>query len=182
MFRYTQDKFSESHELTIGAAFVSKDVTLTGATGTSQLRLHIWDTAGEEAYRSMTRFFYREAAAGAAPPFRARRLGSPRAPRAAPPPAAGIIVYDVTSRASFQAVQSWVADFREQCPDATVIVAGNKIDCPNRAVTKEEGVSYAEKNNMRYIECSAKANTGVSELFQCVGELLVDSGDSSAQA
>lgn len=69
VMRYTKDQFSSEHALTIGAAFVSKDLTVTvGGAGRrpkdTTIRLHIWDTAGEEAYRSMTRFFYRDAACG----------------------------------------------------------------------------------------------------------------------
>ena len=81
VLRYTQDKFQDAHALTIGAAFVSKDLSIVSSSrGKNLVRLHIWDTAGEEAYRSMTRFFYREAEIG-------------------------IVVYDVTNKLSFQVMK-----------------------------------------------------------------------------
>jgi Ras-related protein Rab-2A len=150
VLRYTQDKFQDAHALTIGAAFVSKDLSIVSSSrGKNMVRLHIWDTAGEEAYRSMTRFFYREAEIG-------------------------IVVYDVTNKLSFQHLDSWVNDFKEQCPEADVIIAGNKCDIPaqGRQVSLAEAEQFAADRGFVHIECSAKANINVQNLFGKVGITL----------
>ncbi len=153
VLRYTQDKFSETHAITIGAAFVSKDVSVGGRP----VRLHIWDTAGEEAYRSMTRFFYRDAAAG-------------------------MVVYDLTQPDSFQHVNEWIRDFREQCPDAAVVLVGNKCDMPERrAVGADSIAAYAAAQSLATVECSAKTNERVAEAFHLVASQL-DSRARQSQA
>lgn len=154
VLRHTQDRFSETHELTIGAAFVSSDLSVPTQRGPSPIRLHIWDTAGEEAYRSMTRFFYRESAAG-------------------------VVVYDVSSADTFDAVDSWVDDFREQCPDALVVLAGNKCDRADRQVPTSRAKMYAETRGLQLVECSAKMNTNVTHLFEEVGRLLLQQAQST---
>ena len=84
VLRYTRGQFQERHALTIGGAFVAKKVVLRSSAhdnGDTPMLLHIWDTAGEEAYRSMTRFFYRDAKIA-------------------------IVVYDITQPESFENLQA----------------------------------------------------------------------------
>lgn len=159
VLRYTQDKFSETHALTIGAAFVSKDLSLShGSSAPSKtVRLHIWDTAGEEAYRSMTRFFFRDAAAA-------------------------VVVYDVSSRASFANVESWIRDFHEQCPDSLVVLAGNKCDVPDRAVSVTDLSDCARRMSLDFLECSAKENRNINELFALVARKLDERASAASVA
>lgn len=82
VLRFTKDDFSPLNS-TIGAAFASRDVSVEDG---SSVRLQIWDTAGEEMYRAMTRSFFRNAAAG-------------------------VIVYDVTNPTSFANTRQWLRDF-----------------------------------------------------------------------
>lgn len=84
VLRFTKDAFAEYVSSTIGAAFASKDVKCGDGT---PVKLQLWDTAGEELYRAMTRSFFRESAAG-------------------------LIVYDVTSQPTFDSIKSWLRDFR----------------------------------------------------------------------
>jgi small GTP-binding protein len=150
VLRYTQGRFHDSHALTIGAAFVAKELSVRSSARPtpSRVRLHIWDTAGEEAYRSMTRFFYREAELG-------------------------ICVYDISTGSTFTHVDGWVQDFREQCPDALIVLVGNKSDRENeRQVRREEVERYAQSNGFLHIEASAKHNVNVRELFSRVASAL----------
>jgi small GTP-binding protein len=80
VLRFVRDAFSESVQTTIGAAFASKDVPVTTRSGNGTAKLQLWDTAGEELYRAMTRSFFRDAAAA-------------------------LVVFDVTSRDSFAHVR-----------------------------------------------------------------------------
>ena len=72
-------------------------------------RLHIWDTAGEEQYRSVTRFFLREAVIG-------------------------LLVYDVTDLDSASNMDEWLNCLLEVSPNVQVLIVGNKIDSANRKV------------------------------------------------
>lgn len=103
-------------------------------------RLHIWDTAGEEQYRSMTRFFLREAVVG-------------------------LVVYDITDAKSATNMDSWISCLLEDSPDAQVLVVGNKNDSPNRKVSQEDILHYAAANQFETIECSAKSGENISEVF-----------------
>ena len=79
------------------------------------------------------------------------------------------IVYDVTSRESFESIENnWLKEAVEYFPDNDVVMmlVGNKIDLGNRAVTKQEGESMARKHGMMFIETSAKNRIGVQEAFE----------------
>ena len=145
--RFIQEKFSATHHATIGAAFASKDVTVKSPDGTSPnkiIRLQIWDTAGEEKYRSMTRFYFRKTDVG-------------------------VLVYDTTDAESFDHVRSWEQDLLEHCPDAKIIVVGNKVDLADegkRAVMMRDARAWCEQQGHRHIECSAKTGINVNDVFQ----------------
>lgn len=129
VLRYTKNHFSEGHTPTIGAAFVSKDLNIhnTKDNTNTKLRLHLWDTAGEEHYRAMTRFFYREADIG-------------------------VVVYDITDKTTFNNIDSWITEFKEQCPDAHIVIAGNKSDMDeNRAVTTSTAKKKKRRNLIAFM-------------------------------
>lgn len=149
--RFTENTFSPAHALTIGSAFASKDMVLQREDGEETHvkyeinkyfngRLHIWDTAGEEQYRSMTRFFLREAMIG-------------------------LVVYDVTDSNSATNMDDWITCLIEESPDAQIIVVGNKIDSTNRIVNGEDIMHYAAANQYEVVECSAKSGENISEVF-----------------
>jgi Ras-related protein Rab-2A len=98
-----------------------------------KIKLQLWDTAGQESFRSITRSYYR-GAQGA------------------------LLVFDITKRSSFAHLQSWLEEVRRQGTDnMTVLVVGNKSDlAADREVTREEAEAFARANNLRYIETSAK--------------------------
>lgn len=144
--RFTKDQFSDALNTTIGAAFASKDVKVEDGT---LVRMQMWDTAGEEMYRAMTRSFFRDAAAG-------------------------IIVYDVTSRTSFESTKNWLKDFRDACPDAVAVLVGSKIDLEDlRRVPKADGSQFADSQEMPFFEVSAKTGARVGDIFQFVAQTLV---------
>jgi Ras-related protein Rab-2A len=130
------------HEPTVGVEFGAKIIEVNS----ERVKLQIWDTAGSEQYRSITRSYYRAAAAA-------------------------ILVYDTTRRDSFEHLAEWLEEARiNGNPNITVIVVGNKIDLhTQREVAVEEGKKWATDNGLLFIETSAKNNLGVSEafLFSC---------------
>ena len=157
VLRFTKNMFSDRHQATIGAAFATKEMVIgeeTGAGGRKvvekrriagpgsgkpgggssssgpekAIRLQIWDTAGEEKYRAMTRFYYRNCAAG-------------------------LIVYDITNHRSFDKLDEWTREFRDHCPAAVIVIAGNKLDMEDqRQVLKRDAESYCESRGLIHIE------------------------------
>jgi Ras-related protein Rab-4B len=150
--RFVDDKFKHESTHTIGVEFGSKILEVGG----KQIKLQIWDTAGQERFRSVTRSYYRGAAGC-------------------------ILVYDVTSRESYNHVSSWLADARSLAsPELTLIMVGNKIDLSeDREVTFLEASRFAQENDLMFLETSAMTGEGVSEVFlKCARTILskIDDG------
>lgn len=144
LLRFTDDVFDPSLAATIGVDFKVKTLTVDG----NKAKLAIWDTAGSERFRTLTPSYYR-GAQGA------------------------ILVYDVCNYNTFQKLDHWLAELETYCTRNNVVkmLVGNKIDRhENRVVTKEQGMSYARKHSMLFIEASAKTKDGV----QCAFEELVE--------
>jgi len=110
------------------------------------IRIVIWDTAGQETFRSLTRSYYR-ATHGA------------------------ILVFDLSNAASFFNVEKWLMDLRDNSENAQILLVGNKSDLPHRQVTQEDALSLAKKYSLSYMETSAKSGDNVYKAFQ---SLLMD--------
>mmetsp|Transcript_12865 Transcript_12865/g.38311 ORF Transcript_12865/g.38311 Transcript_12865/m.38311 type:complete len:209 (+) Transcript_12865:216-842(+) len=143
--QFVQGTFSQDRRVTTGADFHSKVMKL----GDREVRMVIWDTAGQESFRSITRSYYR--GAGVA-----------------------LLVYDVARRATFQNCLKWLSDARaEGNPDMVVVLVGNKIDVGgNRAVSTAEGRLFAEENGLLFLETSAKTRKHVDRAFTDPAEKL----------
>ena len=106
------------------------------------IKLQIWDTAGQDTFRSIARSYYR-GAAGA------------------------LLVYDVTRRDTFNHLSAWLKEAREYASEEMVVmVIGNKNDLEaQRQVSREEGETFARENNLVFMEASAKTAENVEEAF-----------------
>ena len=138
LLRYVQDKFNEEFQSTIGVEFGTKNIEINNKI----CRVQIWDTAGQDRFRSITRNYYKGAH--------------------------GIIViYDVTNRKTFENVKNWIKQIKEEVSTKVSInLVGNKIDdTENRKVTEEEGKNLAESFGVSFFEASAKDGLGVNECF-----------------
>ena len=138
LLRYTHGQFKQEYQLTIGVEFGAKNIEIDNKI----YRIQIWDTAGQESFRSITRAYYKNSVCA-------------------------LIVYDISNRESFNNIASWIEDCRNQSPKTIFIVLiGNKSDLDDkRKVTFEEGQELAEKNNMMFFETSAKTGNNVEEIF-----------------
>ena len=139
LMRYADNTFQEIHMSTIGLDYKFKDVTLDNG---KTVKVQIWDTAGQDRFRSITRNYYKGAH--------------------------GIIViYDVTNRKTFENVKNWIRQIKEEVSSKVSInLVGNKIDdSENRKVTEEEGKSLADSFGVAFFEASAKDGQGVNECF-----------------
>jgi len=145
LHRFIDNKFKKESTHTIGVEFGSKIIEVGGRN----VKLQIWDTAGQERFRSVTRSYYR-GAAGA------------------------ILVYDITSRETYNHVTSWLSDARSLAnKDIAIILVGNKADLPNREVTFLEASRFAQENDLMFLETSALSGEGVEGVFfQCARSIL----------
>ena len=105
------------------------------------VRIQIWDTAGQEAFRSITRTYYKSSTCA-------------------------FIVYDITDKKSFENVLTWLNECRDMCyKDILICLIGNKIDLESkRVISYEEGKNFAEENNLLFFETSAKNGNNIKEV------------------
>merc|ERR1711935_230200 len=138
LLQFTDRRFQPIHDLTIGVEFGARMITIDK----KQIKLQIWDTAGQESFRSITRSYYR-GAAGA------------------------LLVYDITRRETFTHLTSWLEESRQHAsPNMTIMLIGNKCDDDDkRAVSKEEGEAFAKQHGLLFLETSAKTAHNVEEAF-----------------
>jgi len=148
--------FDNSYTMTIGVDFDTKIVNIRKDGRVIGIKLQIWDTAGQESFRSITRSYYREAAGI-------------------------IIVYDITNESSYSALNQWIEDAeyfsRENIP---MILCGNKCDLDMiRVVNLREATDFAREKNLPYFETSAKNTKNVNNLFEKIAELIYEKNKES---
>ncbi|TYI37994.1 hypothetical protein ES332_A03G254400v1 [Gossypium tomentosum] len=139
--RFTRNEFCLESKSTIGVEFATRTLQVEGRT----VKAQIWDTAGQERYRAITSAYYRGA------------LGA-------------LLVYDVTKPTTFENVSRWLKELRDHADSNIVIMLiGNKTDLKHlRAVSTEDGQSYAEKEGLSFIETSALEAINVEKAFQTI--------------
>ena len=140
LLRYIEDTFTDNHISTIGVDYKLKLVT---APDDKIVKLQIWDTAGQDRFRCITKNYYR---------------GSD-----------GImLIYDITSATSFINIKNWIGQIKDYLgDDARITLVGNKCDLEyNRRVSREEGMKLANEHNFSFFEASAKNNVNINEAFE----------------
>lgn len=146
ILRYVDDTFTEDFAGEIDQKV--KDIEVDGKA----VRLVIYDTAGQERFRTLTSSYFRNTDAI-------------------------IDVYDITNKDSFNDITGHVQDGARFSPNSQKFLVGNKNDLEEeREVTTEEGQETAERLGMPFMETSALTGDGVSELFAFVAKRLVDQG------
>lgn len=153
LHRFTERKFKPTSAHTIGVEFGTKLINIGG----KNIRLQIWDTAGQERYRAVTKNYYRGAVGG-------------------------LLVYDTTSRETYNTLQHWLTDARTLAnKNCAIVVVGNKSDLKDqREVTHVEACRFAQENDLIFLETSAMSGEGVDEAFmQCARKILagIESGN-----
>jgi small GTP-binding protein len=140
--RFTKDDFDPSNESTIGAEYYTKIICLDSKV----YKIQIWDTAGQDTFKTITRSYYRNS------------IGC-------------IVAFDVSNRDSFNAVRTWYEELLERSEPYTgkqsIVMVGNKIDKSDaRSVTHEEASALATELGIEYYEASAKTGYNVRDIFQ----------------
>ena len=148
--RFYKSTFNESTTATIHANCVQKKVAIKGGT----VLLEVWDTAGQEKFRSISPLFFRNALAC-------------------------ISVFDATSEESLNSCFDYINDFLDSEPDGKVIVCANKIDLLTDEVAENELLQDAqrqcEQEKFPFFVCSAKTGEGIDNLFSCTAKIISES-------
>jgi GTP-binding nuclear protein Ran len=126
--RHKTGEFERKYIPTIGVEVSQLCFETTQGT----LIYNIWDTAGQERFGGLREGYYLEADCA-------------------------IIMFDVSSPATYRNVVTWHRDVTRVCPNIPIVLVGNKIDISDRKVPAKR-VVFHKKNNMRYFEISAKSN------------------------
>ena len=138
LLRYAHGQFKDEYQLTIGVEFGAKNISINDKI----YRIQIWDTAGQENFRSITRAYYKNSVCA-------------------------LVVYDITNRDSFNNISNWIEDCKNQSPKTIfMVLVGNKSDLSDkRVISIDEGRELAEKYNMIFFETSAKTGDNVDLIF-----------------
>ena len=136
--RFTTNEFNVNSKATVGVEFLSKSYKINDKI----FKIEMWDTAGQERYKSITAAYYK-GAKGA------------------------LIVYDTTSEKTFENVDKWLSEIKEQTnKDIKLIIVGNKIDLKDKKViSTEQAKTKAKELGIPLMETSAKDATNVKEAF-----------------
>ncbi len=146
--RATTNLFEDTYSATVGFEFLSFNVKINEKV----VKLQIWDTCGQELYRSLITNFYRNSSLA-------------------------IIVYAINSKDSFENIEMWLRELRTHSnPDAKVFLIGNKIDLENeRKITREQGENFAKTNKLHlFLESSAKTGFNAKKVFIKAAKVLYD--------
>lgn len=135
--RYTHDKFSSTYKPSLGVDFMVKRVEVDG----QKYKVMVFDTAGQEFISSLRKRYY-TGATGA------------------------VVVFDTTSKQSFEDLDKWLVELRGEVGEIDTIIVGNKIDLTEtRQISREEGEKYASDQNATYMESSALLGEGIRDIF-----------------
>ena len=137
--RYVKGEFSNEYMITIGMDFLTCNLELDNKI----FKLRLWDTAGSEKFRSVTRGYYSNTCYA-------------------------LIVYDITDDSSFNSVKQWIEDVQSFAnKDTNLVLVGNKVDLNNkRKISKEEGQNLAKEYGMDFYESSALTGENINDIFE----------------
>ena len=144
----TQNIFEENYNATIGFEFFVFNIKLNGKI----IKLQVWDTCGQELYRTIITNFYRNTSLA-------------------------ILVYGINSEQSFEDIDMWLRELRNHSnPDAKIFLIGNKLDLENeREVEKKAGEEFTKNNGINlFMETSAKTGFNAQKLFVEAARILYE--------
>jgi len=148
VMRFTEDRFNQDLMSTVGLDFKMKTIQI----GERMVNVQIWDTAGQEKFRTITKKYYRGASGY-------------------------ILVFDVANRNSFEHISTWLEEINDHGDSNMLkVLVGNKCDLA-RSVTTEEAMKLAKKLDLPYFETSAATGTNVNLVFQDLVKRYVESQD-----
>ena len=146
IFRFTENKFSESHQATIGIDVKVKNITIDNKV----YKVQIFDTSGQEAYKSISRNYY----------LKVQGI---------------LLMFDLTNRFSFQNLENWIKEIYNVRDKVPFMIIGNKCDLENKIeVNDDEVLQFGNKNNARYYKTSAKTGKNIDNAIINFVEQIID--------
>eukprot|EP01015_Nassula_variabilis_P021889 TRINITY_DN3955_c0_g1_i1.p2 TRINITY_DN3955_c0_g1~~TRINITY_DN3955_c0_g1_i1.p2 ORF type:complete len:226 (-),score=35.77 TRINITY_DN3955_c0_g1_i1:41-679(-) len=154
LMRYSENNFTSNFFNTIGVDFKIKSVNVEN----KNVKMQIWDTAGQDRFRTITCSYYRGAHGI-------------------------IVVYDITDRDSFENVKYWMSEIDKYAQESVNrLLVGNKVDLSDkRKVSYEEGLELARQYKIPFIEASAKNANNIDVSFQTMAKQIIERLDSNAK-
>ncbi|XP_071807260.1 ras-related protein Rab-13-like isoform X2 [Asterias amurensis] len=145
--RFVDGEFPCKCKATLGLDFKIRCVQVQDQL----IKMQLWDTSGQERFRSMTQAYYRGAAGV-------------------------MLVYDVTEGRTLEGLYGWLSDIKTYAPeDVDIILLGNKCDTvEQRMVSFEAGEEFARRHGLKFFETSAQDNTNISDAFESMAYLLAN--------
>ena len=150
--RYANGVFKEDYIANVGIDFVSKQEIIND----KNINVKLWDTAGQERFKALTPSYLRGAE--------------------------GIVlVYDVTKEDTFTSLKDWIDSLKSNLGENSlpIVIDGNKIDLDDRDISTEVAKKFAQENNFKYFETSAKSGIGVDELFREIVNQILEKKDNT---
>ena len=144
--QFTTKKFDPHRETSLSAQFISKTVNFQDLG--KEIKFDIWDTVGQEKYRSLAKIFYKDAKVI-------------------------VFVYDITTEYSFNELKNYWYEETKSNTDGNPILAvvGNKIDLyKDQKVSNNDGKEFADKIGAIFQTTSAQSDSGISTLFDNIGK------------
>ena len=133
IFRFTENKFSDNHQATIGMELKTKNLLINNKT----YKIQIWDTSGEEKFKNISRNYF----------LRVQGI---------------LLMFDLTNNKSFEDLDKLIKNIINIRDKIPLIIIGNKCDLENEIVIKDEEVKkFANENDAMYIKTSAKLNKNI---------------------
>ena len=147
ILRYLKDEFNEDTITTTNSTYTMKTVKKDDTT----YRLNVWDTAGQEKFRSITKMFLQDASII-------------------------MLVYSITDKLSFKNLEFWYKTIIENCgTDIVIAIVGNKHDLYlDQEVDEEEAKNFAENKGIMYCETSCKDGINIGTAFEMVTKDIVN--------
>ncbi|KAM4599250.1 ras-related protein Rab-23 [Fundulus diaphanus] len=140
--RYCKGIFTKDYKKTIGVDFLERQIIVNS----EEVRLMLWDTAGQEEFDAITKAYYRGAQAC-------------------------VLVFSTTDRESFQAIDSWREKVEAEVGNIPTVLVQNKIDLLEETVIKnEEAEALAKRLKLRFYRASVKEDLNVNEVFKYLAE------------
>ena len=135
--QFTDNQFNDSHDITIGIDIGIKIINVNN----KQIRIQIWDTAGQENFKSIIQAYYKGVHCV-------------------------LLVYSVANASSFKSLNKWLTEVKQLVDNPYIILIGNKSDIDtNRQVSITDGKQFADENNMEFFETSAKNQINIDNVF-----------------
>ena len=150
IYRFIENKFSQNYMATTGIDLKCTTIELKG----KKIRVQLWDTAGQEKYKSITKNLFLKVQ--------------------------GVLaVYDITNDTSFANLKSWIKIIKEECgKHMPIILVGNKNDLENqRNIDKNVAIAFAQEEKVEYIETSSKSGENISKAISLLCEKVLEDAE-----